>query len=101
MSGWNEQKLDELFAAYRDALPDREATSGFTPELWRRIDQARKPSFVFGRFARGFVTAALALCFAITAITWSPSKNPAYTVSYVDVLDDDPAYSETVQGESL
>ena len=44
MSGWNEQKLDELFAAYRDALPDREPSAGFTPELWRRIDQRRKPS---------------------------------------------------------
>ena len=46
MSGWNEQKLDELFAAYRDALPDREPSAGFTPELWRRIDQKRKPSFI-------------------------------------------------------
>ncbi len=53
MSGWNEQKLDELFGAYRDALPDREPSAGFTPELWRRIDQKRKPGYMFGRFARG------------------------------------------------
>ena len=42
MSGWNEPKLDELFAAYREALPDREPSAGFTPELWRRIDQRRR-----------------------------------------------------------
>ena len=89
MSGWNEPKLDELFAAYRDALPDREPSAGFTPELWRRIDQKRAPTFIFGRFARGFVTAALALCFAITAATWSPAMNAVYTATYIDVLDDD------------
>ena len=43
----------------------------------------------FGRFARGFVTASLALCFAMTAITYSPSINSVYTATYIDVLDDD------------
>ena len=90
MSGWNEPKLDELFAAYREALPDREPSAGFTPELWRRIDQRRKSSFSFGRFAKGFVSAALAFCFAMTVLTWSPSTNSAYTSTYVDVLDDEP-----------
>ena len=68
MSGWNEPKLDELFAAYRDALPDREPSAGFTPELWRRIDQRRRPTLAFGRFARVLSSAALAFCFAITAL---------------------------------
>jgi hypothetical protein len=90
MSGWNNSKLDELFAAYREALPDREPSAGFTPELWRRIDQRRRPIYSFGRFARGFVSAALALCFAMTALTWSPSTNSVYTSTYVDVLDDEP-----------
>lgn len=98
MSGWNEPKLDELFAAYREALPDREPSAGFTPELWRRIDQRRKPVLGFGRFARGFVTAALALCFAMAAVTWSPSGNSIYTATYIDVLDDDQGDAE---GESL
>jgi hypothetical protein len=90
MSGCNDRKLDELFAAYREALPDREPTAGFTPELWRRIDRRRKPSLSLGRFARRFVSAALALCFAMTALTWSPSINSVYTSTYVDVLDDEP-----------
>ena len=36
------------------------------------------------------MSAALALCFAMTALTWSPSINSAYTSTYVDVLDDEP-----------
>ena len=102
MSGWNESKLDELFAAYRDALPDRDASAGFMPELWRRIDQRRRPALAFGRFARGFVTAALALCVAITAVTWSMPGNSVYTATYVDVLDSDRNVDiDTIQGESL
>jgi hypothetical protein len=90
MSGWNEPKLDELFAAYREALPDREPSAGFTPELWRRIDQRRRPTLAFGRFAKGFASAALAFCFATTAFNWYPSTNSVYTSTYVDVLDDEP-----------
>jgi hypothetical protein len=102
MSGWNEPKLDEIFAAYRDALPDREPSPGFMPEMWRRIDSRRKPAFALGRFARGFVTAALALCFVITAVTWSPSNNAVYTATYVDVLDDDRNNDvDAIQGDSL
>jgi hypothetical protein len=101
MSGWNERKLDELFAAYRDVLPDREPSANFTPELWRRIDQRRKVVLSFGRYARGLVTAALALCFAITALTWSPSMGSSYTATYVDVLDEDQHDVDTVQGEVL
>jgi hypothetical protein len=102
MPGPNETKLDELFAAYRVALPDREPAAGFMPELWRRIEQRRKPSLSFGRFAKGFVTAALALCIAMTAVTWSPSKNAVYTSTYVDVLDDGTVQDvDAIQGESL
>ncbi len=102
MSGWNEPKLDELFAAYRAALPDRDPSAGFMPELWRRIDHQRKPSLSFGRFARAYVTAALALCFVITAVTWPPSMNVVYTATYVDVLDDDLNKDvDAIQGETL
>jgi hypothetical protein len=102
MTGWNEPKLDELFAAYRDAVPDREASAAFMPELWKRIEQRRKQTFNFGRFARGFVSAAAAFCLAMGAITWSPSSNPIYTSSYIDVLDDDLVHDvDTLHGETL
>lgn len=89
MSSGNESRLDELFAAYRATLPDREPSAGFTPELWSRIEQRRRPSYLLGRFARGFVTAAFALCFGMAVLSWSPSANSpsAYLATYVDVLD--------------
>ena len=34
-------QLDALFAEYKAALPDPEATSGFMPQLWRRIATRR------------------------------------------------------------
>lgn len=109
MSGWNERKLDELFAAYRESLPDREPGVNFTPELWRRIDQRRKANFSLPRFARGFVTAAMALCFGMMALNWTlpshnsmySSVNAAYTATYVDVLDDEPQNEADSASESL
>lgn len=102
MSGWNERKLDELFVAYRESLPDREPTVNFTPELWRRIDQRRKAAFSLPRFARGFVTGAMALCFVMTAVTWTtPSMSAANTASYADVLDEEHQNELETVGESL
>jgi hypothetical protein len=104
MSGSNEHKLDEIFASYRESLPDREPSVNFTPELWRRIDQGRRVTFSMTRFARGLVTGALALCFVMTALTWTPASttNSVYTATYVDVLDDEGQQHEIdVVGESL
>jgi hypothetical protein len=93
--------LDDVFAAYREALPDRDVSPSFTPELWRRIEQGRRTVFSFPRFARGFVTAALALCFAMAAVNWPSASNySAATLTYVDVLDDEPQDLE-VHGETL
>ena len=93
--------IDDLFAAYREAFPDRDVSPNFTPELWRRIEQRRGVVFSFPRFARGFVTAALALCFAMAAVNWPSTTNySAGALTYVDVLEEDPQYSE-VPGETL
>lgn len=103
MSGSNERKLDDLFVAYRESLPDREASVNFTPELWRRIDQRRKVSFSFNRFTRAFVTGGLALCLVMTALTnWtSPTGTSVYTATYADVLNEEREIEIDVVGESL
>ncbi|MBD0326721.1 MAG: hypothetical protein ICV68_09830, partial [Pyrinomonadaceae bacterium] len=95
--------LDDMFAAYREAFPDRDVSANFMPEMWKRIEQSRRTVFSFPRFARGFVTAALALCFAMAAVNWQPSTTINYSAgsqTYVDVLQEDPQYVE-VHGETL
>ena len=101
MSDWNEPKLDELFQAYRASLPDRDASAGFTPELWRRIDQARRPVYNFGRFARRFVTAAMALCFGMAVLSWTPATSTVYSATYVDALNEEIPEAEFPVGENL
>ena len=95
--------LDDLFAAYREAFADRDVSPNFTPELWRRIEQGRRSVFSFPRFARGFVTAALALCFAMAAVNWpsTTSYSAGSSMTYVDVLDEDPQQDLEVHGETL
>jgi len=103
MAGFNEPKLEDLFSAYRAALPDRDASPGFTPELWAKIDQRRKHTYSFRRFGRRLVTAAAALCCAMTIVSsWSPSKMPSfYSASYVEILDDDTHDLDQTRGEML
>ncbi len=34
----DEERLDRLFAAYRDTFPDLDASENFLPAIWERID---------------------------------------------------------------
>jgi hypothetical protein len=94
MRASDDEKLDALFRAFREACPSPEASPSFMPGLWQRIE-ARHSFFspfwflspFFGRAAGAFVTAALALSFAL-GIFLSPSSSPAYdTQSYVETLE--------------
>ena len=95
--------LDQLFAAYRNASPDPDASPTFTPELWNAIDQRRRTVFSFPRFARNFVTAALALCMAMAAVNWPSTGNysTATTMTYIDVLDEEPQQDVELHAENL
>ena len=44
-----EGRFDALMASYRDALPDRDASPDFMPEMWARIDARRKSAFAESR----------------------------------------------------
>jgi len=61
MRGNDEQRLDALFRAYRNACPNPEASANFMPNLWQRIEARQTYTFSFRRMANAFVTAALAL----------------------------------------
>jgi len=89
MRGNDDEKLDALFRAYRDACPDPEASANFMPTLWARIDSRQTYLFSFRRMANAFVTAALALSIALGVYLTIPRSTPGSTPeTYVEALAD-------------
>ena len=89
MRGNEDEKLDALFRAYRDACPDPEASANFMPTLWARIDSRQTFLFSFLRMANSFVTAAVALSIALGVYMTIPrSAAGSPTETYVEALAD-------------
>jgi hypothetical protein len=88
-----EARLDSLFAAYRDAVPDPEAGADFMPRVWRGIEARRAIPTSLRQIAQSFITAAAAICLFLSVILLRPSPpTPVFTTgSYVEVLASDPA----------
>jgi len=84
----NGDKLDALWAQYRDACPDPEPSAAFTPGLWKRIEARRSSNLiVFRRLAQACVVATLALTVVLGLILIpSVEKAPVYSMSYADAL---------------
>ena len=81
------RELDSMLAAYRQAMPDPEASPEFMPTLWRKIDARRNLVFRLGRLTRVFLTSAAALCLLMMgALTLPRSDQGVARPSYVDVL---------------
>src|SRR6202140_2460287 len=83
-------KLDPLWAAYREACPDVDPGAHFMPQLWQRIETQRGAvaSSWFRLWAEvGLVaTVTLAIVMGAILIPRFQSNPPAYLASYVDVL---------------
>jgi anti-sigma-K factor RskA len=83
-------KLDPLWAEYREACPDVEAGAQFMPQLWQRIETQRSSvaSSWFRLWAEVWVVATVTLAIVMGAILIPrfQSNSPAYLASYVDVL---------------
>jgi hypothetical protein len=89
MHGNEDEKLNALFRAYRDACPDPEASVNFMPMLWARIESRQTFLFSFRRMANAFVTAAVALSIALGVYMSMPHSNPASNPeTYVEALAD-------------
>jgi len=86
--GDENEALDALFRAYREACPDPEASANFMPELWRRIDERQRSVFFMGRWARALVTAAAVLSMGMAAYLYIPrGHRSVFSVeSYVEAL---------------
>ena len=96
--GSDEQRLDALFQAFRDACPAPEASPNFMPDLWQKIEARQTLSFSFGRMASAFVTAALAASLAWGIYLALPANSTYYSQSYVEALaaDRSPDTTEAV-----
>jgi hypothetical protein len=89
MRGNEDENLDALFRAYRDACPDPEASANFMPTLWARIDSRQTFLFSFRRMANAFVTAAVALSIALGVYMAVPRSTPGSAPeTYVEALAD-------------
>jgi len=86
MRGNDEQRLDALFRAYRDACPDPEASANFMPNLWQRIDARQSYMFSLRRMANAFVTAALALSLGLGVYMSIPRSTTYSSESYIEAL---------------
>lgn len=79
--------LEKLFCAYREAMPDPEPSSSFTPGIWRRIEARRSPVRLLRRATEAFVAlAALVTLLIGTLLIPNLQKSPVYSATYIDVL---------------
>jgi hypothetical protein len=81
-------KLDALWAQYRDACPDPEPGAGFMPGLWQKIEARRVANVaVLRRIAQVCVGATLALTILMGVVLIPQlEKVQLYSSTYVDVL---------------
>jgi hypothetical protein len=85
-----QDKLDALFAEYREACPDPEPGANFMPMLWQKIEARRvETTSIFRHIGQVWAAAALALTLIIVVLIPRLQREPIYSAStYVEVLDD-------------
>jgi ferric-dicitrate binding protein FerR (iron transport regulator) len=85
-------RLDECFAAYRDACPDPEPAADFMPRLWARIEGRRESqaAAAWRRWTEAFLSLAAAASLAIVLLQVVPQATPVYYHStYLDQLSEE------------
>jgi len=91
-----EDKLDSLWAEYRQACPDPEPSANFIPQVWQRIEARRRATSSLRHGAEVCVMAALTLTLLIAAFLIPRyQRQPVYQSTYADVLAeaDSPDYT--------
>src|SRR5262249_21816604 len=81
-------KLGRLWAEYREACPDPEASANFMPGLWKRIEARRSANAkLLRRIAQVCVGATLALT-VLMGVVLIPGLDHSiiYSSTYVDVI---------------
>ena len=83
------EKLDALWAQYREAMPDPDSGPAFMPHLWQKIEARRvETTSIFRRLAQICVmgTVALALVMGAVLLPHGSNDEAFYSGTYVDVL---------------
>src|SRR5437016_5665885 len=99
----NPDKLDALWAEYREACPDPEPGASFMPGLWQRIEARRSSNVtMLRRLAQVCVGATLALTVVLGALVLPRlERAPLYSATYVDVIaaDHPNSYVDILTGD--
>jgi hypothetical protein len=82
-----EKELDELFRAYRESFADVEASSGFMPGVWEKIEARRSFAFRVSHLARALLGAS-AVVFTLMAgfLVLQDRTSPDMPATYLDAL---------------
>lgn len=97
MSDAGHDALDRLFAAYRRATSEVEASRNFLPELWARIDAQRTPEWLSP--LKLWATRLTAASAAAAALMVASSLLPTNAEQPIDVLD--ASYEEVLTVDSM
>lgn len=84
----NEQKLNELFAAYRQACPESDASANFMPKLWAQIDARRKSDAGIWRWVNAFASVAAVVVMVLGILVYQ-HPNPLQQRAYIEKLTDE------------
>jgi hypothetical protein len=90
----DEQRLDRLLAAYREAWPDPEPSEQFMPALWSKIDARRGFTLTLRRWTGALVAAATTACVAMAVYMATPhqAEPNLHESTYVDSLAQDESF---------
>jgi anti-sigma-K factor RskA len=96
-----DDKLDSLWAEYRQACPEPEPSANFTPRVWQRIEARRRTTSSLRHWVEACVMAALTLTLLIAAFLIPRyQRQPLYQSTSADVLAeaDSPDYTLVLTG---
>jgi hypothetical protein len=84
-----DQRLNELFLAYREACVEPEAGVNFMPGLWARVEARERSGNILGRMAKAVVTAALAASVVIGLVVTFEESNRPLNGTYIEAVTAD------------
>jgi len=98
----DEKQLAALWAAYRTACGEPDASPQFMPQLWQKIESRQRVPMIFRRVAGVLATAAVAASLVLAVISAPrPSRSNFYNSTYLEVLAEHYAAQSPVYTEPL